>query len=114
MIAVHLAQEFKKAGLGVVGPALSVPKASALIEREGCDFAVLDIRLGLETSEPIAHILRARGIPFVVATGYSNEQLPAVFQYMPVLSKPVSVSRLLTELRRHLPAGRTAPCDKTG
>lgn len=36
------------------------------------DFALLDFNLGAESSEPVAEELRARGIPFWLATGYGE------------------------------------------
>jgi hypothetical protein len=43
-IAFHFAQELKKAGFAVVGPAPSAARALALIEREGCNFAALEAK----------------------------------------------------------------------
>jgi DNA-binding response OmpR family regulator len=100
MIAFHLSQELKKAGVAVVGPAPSVAKALTLINQEGCDFAVLDIRLGQETAEPIALELQARSVPFVIATGYSEEQVLPIFRDVPLFSKPVSIKAILNELSR--------------
>ena len=39
---------------------------------EHFDFALLDHNLGTESSEPVAQELRARGIPFWLATGYGE------------------------------------------
>ncbi len=102
MIAFNLAQELEKAGFVVVGPAPSVAKALALIERQGCDFAVVDIHLRQETAEPIGRELLARGVPFVITTGYTNEQLPPIFHDVPMFAKPIQMTRLLAELRRRL------------
>jgi CheY-like chemotaxis protein len=59
------------------------------------DFAVLDFELGAETSEPIAEVARARNIPFLFLSGYSEhdgrfERWPGV----PVMAKPLSVAQL--------------------
>jgi two-component SAPR family response regulator len=100
MIALHLAHELKKTGFAVIGPVSSLARALALIEQEGCDFAVLDVHLGQATAEPIARALKALGVPYVIATGYANEQLPSIFQDVPKVSKPVSIKALLTALDR--------------
>jgi DNA-binding response OmpR family regulator len=100
LVAIEMMRDLKSAGFEVVGPALTVVKALALIGREGCDAAVLDIRLGSETSEPVAMKLLSEGIPFVSMTGYARDDQPAVFQSAPMLSKPVRMHELIQLLRR--------------
>ena len=107
IIAFHLAQELRKEGFAVVGPAPSVAKALALIKQNGCDFAILDIRLGQGTAEPIARELAARGVPYVLATGYVHEQLPSIFQDVPLFTKPISIKGLASEMRRRLISHRS-------
>jgi DNA-binding response OmpR family regulator len=107
IIAFHLAQGLRKEGFAVVGPAPSAAKALALIKQEGCDFAVLDIHLGQGTAEPIARELAARGVPYAFATGYLHEQLPAIFQDVPLFTKPISIKGLVAEMRRRLTSYRS-------
>jgi DNA-binding response OmpR family regulator len=102
LVAIEMMRDLKRAGFEVAGPALTVVRALDLIEREGCDAAVLDIRLGSETSEPVAQKLLAEGIPFVSVTGYARDQQPAVFQSAPMLSKPVRMHELIQLLRRYI------------
>lgn len=98
--AFDLAERLSSAGFAVVGPAASVAEAMPLLTEGGCDTAVLDVHLGPnETSEQLAHELRARSIPFVTVTGYSHEQRPAAFDKAPVLTKPVRLSDLVAVLR---------------
>ena len=70
------------------------------------DAAVLDLNLGGETSVSVADALAARGIPFLVATGYGAAGLPAHLKHIPVLPKPydpadltVAIDRLCTGAR---------------
>jgi DNA-binding NarL/FixJ family response regulator len=100
LVAIEMMRALKRAGFEVIGPALTVDKALALIEREGCDAAVLDIRLGSETSERVAQKLLAEGIPFVSVTAFARDQQPAVFQSAPMLSKPVRMIELIQLLPR--------------
>jgi DNA-binding response OmpR family regulator len=102
LLALDLADQLTEAGFEVIGPAMSVAKALTLIAEVGCDVAVLDVNLGDETSERIAHVLRARRTPFVILTGYSAQQLQPGFQGAPVLSKPAPPSVLLATLRHYL------------
>jgi CheY-like chemotaxis protein len=106
LLALDIAQQLTDCGFDVVGPATSVAKALALIAEGGCDVAVLDVNLGDETAEPIAHGLRARGTPFVVLTGYSSEQLQSGFGGAPVLSKPTSRDVLVAALQQSVSAAR--------
>ena len=62
---------------------------------------MLDINLGgSETSEPIAQKLAASGIPFIAVSGYSREQLPAIFADVPFTSKPIDHAKLVHQLRK--------------
>ena len=63
------------------------------------DGAVLDVNLGGgETVFPLAEVLRARGVPFVFATGYGA--LPSDrFPDSPLIHKPVDQDQLLQVVR---------------
>ena len=82
--------------LGVIVTAASnVGKALAALDASAFDFAVLDFELGAETSEPIAQAVRARDIPFLFLSGYSEHD--ARFRRWPgvrILSKPLSAARI--------------------
>jgi CheY-like chemotaxis protein len=72
-----------------VGPAHSVAKALALLDGVRPDGALLDWSLrNNETSCAVATALRARGIPFVFATGYEDAVPDARFNDELILHKP--------------------------
>lgn len=98
VIGLDLADELAAAGYNIAGPAASVGEALALIEAELPSFAILDVNLGAETSEPIAVELLARQVPFMSVSGYSLEQRPVAMLGVPHLSKPVSVTAVLREI----------------
>jgi DNA-binding NarL/FixJ family response regulator len=102
LIAAEIESFLSAAGFEVIGPAGSVSYALALLERGGCDAAVLDVSLGGETSEPIATGLIRSGTPFVVVSGYARTQLPAVFQTAPLIGKPLPSAVLTEEVKRCL------------
>lgn len=60
------------AGLGanVVGPAGQVGEAVEIARSAEFDIAVLDVKLGKESSSQVAEVLRQRDIPYVLATGF--------------------------------------------
>lgn len=111
LLALELVQAVRAAGFEVIGPALSVAQSVQLIERSGCDAAVLDINLRGETSEAVARELTARGIPFITMTGYARTQQPAVFEGAPTFTKPVAIELVIGELRRCVEQARAGRCD---
>ena len=108
LIASKLKSILSNAGLDVIGPAGNVRQALALMEHQACDAAVLDVRLGDETSAPIAHGLIRSGTPFVVVSGYTRAQLPKDFQTAPLIRKPLRAGVLEAEVKRCL-ATNAAP-----
>src|SRR6516165_7200455 len=87
-IALDIGQQLADEGFEVVGPAPSVSKALGLVAEPGCDVAILDVNLGGETSEAVAHKLQESHKPFVVLSGYSTEDKLPWFGSAPVLPKP--------------------------
>lgn len=102
VLAMDLAQSVREAGLEVVGPAASTSEALELLKQGQPEIAILDINLGNETSESIAHRLCADGVPFIAVSGYSRSQPPPIFQQAAYFSKPLHFPLLLEEVRRTL------------
>jgi len=70
----------------------SVAGALARVESGGIDAAILDVNLrGGEKSTPVAEALAAHGIPFVFATGGSDDSVDPQFRDRPVLQKPFTM-----------------------
>ena len=70
----------------------TVAGALARVESGGIDAAILDVNLrGGEKSTPIAEALAARDIPFIFATGGSDDSVDARFRDRPVLQKPFTM-----------------------
>lgn len=113
LLAMDLAERLEHLGFEVLGPCMTSKSALKLFEAQACDAAILDINLGRETSEAVAVSLHSKGVPFVVASGYSPEQYPPVFKGVPAVAKPVSVDALVALLstsqgrtdRDHQPIG---------
>lgn len=107
LIAVEVAAMLEGAGFEVLGPVGSVDQALALIERSGCEAAVLDINLGSETAEPIARRLSRSGVPFMTISGYSRDQLPRGFGSAPHFAKPLDADGVVAGIKRCLTGIRT-------
>ena len=100
LVAMLVEDALLDAGFAVLGPAATVEEALALLEREAPDAVVLDLNLAGETSTPVADWLAARGIPYVIATGYGATGLPAGHQDAMVLAKPYDPAELTGMLDR--------------
>ena len=72
IIAMDGADILAELGCDDVATASGVGEALRLIEDGAFDIALLDVNLGHETSVPVAEALQARGVPFLLATGYGE------------------------------------------
>lgn len=96
-IALGLKNVLIEAGFSVAGMAYKLDKALALIETGACDAAIVDANLGGVSAAPAAEALTARGLPFVVLSGYLPEQLQGVFPGT-FLQKPCRPERMIAAL----------------
>ncbi len=88
-VALQLQTDLEGEGHEVIGPASSLAQGLQLAQSAGLDAALVDIRLGRDTSATIADQLLARQIPFAFATGYSDSSmLPEHLHAVPRLRKP--------------------------
>ena len=92
LIAMMLEDFLDALGKMHAGTADCVAPALALIEAGGIDAAILDVNLrGGEQSWPIADALAARGVPFVFATGGSQDSIAEQYRGRPTLAKPFTM-----------------------
>jgi CheY-like chemotaxis protein len=75
MVAMYVEDLLTELGYEVVAVATGFEQAVPLAQEGEFDFAVLDINLNGRLSFPIADMLRARGIPFLFASGYGSKGL---------------------------------------
>jgi DNA-binding response OmpR family regulator len=88
LISMMVEDWLTELGCEVVGPAVSVGDGLDLAANAALDGAILDIRLGKETSYPIAGALRERGVPFAFATGAGDSDPGSGFENQLILPKP--------------------------
>ena len=99
LLAKRIAGEFAKLGIETIGPANTVERALDLVEHGGhLDGAVLDIRLRDDMVFPVAEALRARGVPFVFATGYDQLAIPNRYSDVAHQHKPLDAAQVLRAL----------------
>jgi DNA-binding NtrC family response regulator len=90
-------------GWTVIGPFSTVEAALDCIQESPPDAAVLDVDMAGERSMPIVAALKARGVPFVLVTGYSAMQLPeAEFEGATRIGKPYGDGELVRAIRAML------------
>ena len=99
MIAFTLEDLLIDAGFKVVGVAGKLDKALALIGSAVVDVAIVDANLADVSASPAASALTTRGIPFIVLSGYSIEQLPDEFLGANFMKKPYRSAQLIQALR---------------
>lgn len=83
-------------GYAVVGPASNLGDALDLASRAKFDAAVLDVNLNGKRSDAVAGLLRSKGIPFVIATGYGTSGDPCGEE--PIVYKPYGAEQLAAAL----------------
>ena len=103
LIAMMLEDFLESLGHSVHGSCENVPDALAHVEQGGFDLAILDVNLNGQTAWPVAHKLREKSIPFIIATGGHVEPPPAEFADVPVIEKPYTVDRVTPALDAALP-----------
>jgi DNA-binding response OmpR family regulator len=104
MIAANLKSILEESGYAVSGFASKLETALEIIESGDLDAAILDANLGGVSASPAASALAARGLPFIVLSGYSREQLQGDFSGGLFIQKPYRMEELIDGLRRVLAA----------
>lgn len=105
LIRMMLVEMVEELGHRVIAEAGSVDQARALAELEGYDLAILDINLQGINVQPVAEVVRGRGLPFFFLSGYGSAGLPDGFEKMPVLVKPCTPDALKHTIDAVLPNG---------
>lgn len=104
LIGLMLEEILLNAGFEIAGLVTNLEPPLAIIASGACDIAILDANLAGQSSAPAAAALTARGVPFVVLSGYNVDQRNAAFAGALNLKKPIKPETLVEALRRILPA----------
>ena len=107
LIALSLEDVLVDAGFQIAGVAGKLDKALALIESGGCDAAIVDANLAGVSASPAAIALAARGLPFIMMSGYSKEQMLGEYPRAYFLSKPCRPELLIETLNSALLDGHS-------
>jgi CheY-like chemotaxis protein len=99
-IAMDVEHMVAECGCAPVGPVSNVEAGITTVRENDLDGAVLDVNLGDERVWPVADLLKERGVPFILATGYSTAEVPDRFANYPILHKPLNERDLAAALDR--------------
>ena len=99
LLAEQICDTLARNDMVPVGPAPTLLQALSLARFEQIDAAILDVRLASEALVfPVCDVLRARGIPFLFLTGFSDA-VAAAGMGAPVIAKPFENADLMAALR---------------
>jgi CRP-like cAMP-binding protein len=111
--ASELAARLSTLGVSVAGPAANVDQAFKVLRANSrLSGAILDINLGGQMVFPVADELDQRGLPFIFATGYERENIPARHAER-TLRKPLDEDAVVTALVRVTRLDAVTPSDAT-
>ena len=107
IIAMEAEDIFSSLGTEEIHIASNLSQATALLDSQTVDFALLDVNLGAAMSFDFARLLLQRGIPFGFSSGYSDSGgFPEDLQQVSLLRKPFgedAVRKLLADVFKTAP-----------
>lgn len=98
LVALLLEDQLERLGCQIGRTAATLAQAMDAVAAERFDAAVLDVNLSGELSFPVAAALKARGTPFLFATGFGAAGIDPAFAGAPVLQKPYTEAQLRNAL----------------
>ncbi len=104
LVAMLLEEALVEHGCEIVGPFSTVETALLAARGVAADVAVLDVNLRGKRVYPVAELLEARGIPFLLMSGYGREGVPPEHAHWIACSKPFLPGDLVAALLGLLPA----------
>jgi len=81
-------------GCEVVGPAPNMAVAREMIEEAAFDAALMDVHIRGERVFPLCDLLEAKGVPYVLTSGYGDWQVPEKLEQRPRLQKPYTIAQV--------------------
>jgi DNA-binding response OmpR family regulator len=108
MIRMMVADMLQELGYTIAGEAGDIDEAVRLVQATDFDIAILDVNVNGKVISPVAEAVQLRGRPFVFATGYGSQGLPAKFRDRPTLQKPFQIETLARAIEATLKGGLAA------
>jgi DNA-binding NtrC family response regulator len=102
LVAMLIEETLLDEGCHVVGPFNTVAAALVAARDSEMQIAVLDVNLQGERVYPVAEALEARGIPFLLLSGYGADAIPAGHPGWVACAKPFMPGDLVRALSNQL------------
>ena len=102
LVLLDLEDTLTDLGYVVVAKAPDIEQGLVLAREVELDVAVLDLNLAGTSSAPIADVLSERGVPFVLASGYTEMGIPERHRGCLRIAKPYETATLGRLLRSAL------------
>ncbi len=109
LIAADLEAIIIESGGLVAGRAMTLTEALTLVADANLDGAILDLRLGSDTTITVLHDLQRRGVACVVHTGQSDRQLIDSNLGLRVCDKPCLPELVIAALAAEIEARKPQP-----
>jgi DNA-binding NtrC family response regulator len=94
MIRMMVADMLEELGYKVAAEAGDITEAMRLAQATEFDIAILDVNVNGKVISPVADLIKAKGCPFIFATGYGSSGLPEQYRDRPALQKPFQLDAL--------------------
>ena len=94
MIRMMVADMLEELGYKVAAEAGDITEALRLAQATEFDIAILDVNVNGKVISPVADVIKAKGCPFIFATGYGSSGLPEEYRDRPALQKPFQLETL--------------------
>lgn len=100
VIALEIEYQLDRAGAEVVGPAHNLEEALRLAAEPAISAAILDVRLGRDSIDPVAGALDRASVPFIFFTGQlDSDEVRRRWPGRSFIQKPAPSSVLLEAVR---------------
>lgn len=101
IIAMDTEESLRHLGVKHVETTGSVSGSLSALDELEPDLAIVDFNLGDETSEPVIEVLKERGIPYILATGYGEATVDGQHKHaLGMLTKPYGKNEISGMLAR--------------
>lgn len=95
VVGPFTAELLAELGCEVVGPAPNMAAAREIVEGdEPIDAAMMDVHIRGERVFPLCEVLAAKGVPFLLTSGYADWQMPDKWEDRPRLLKPYTIDQV--------------------
>jgi DNA-binding response OmpR family regulator len=105
MIRMMVADMLEELGYKVAAEAGDITEALRLAQATEFDIAILDVNVNGKVISPVADVIKAKGCPFIFATGYGSSGLPEQYRDRPALQKPFQLDALGKTIEAALRSG---------